>query len=107
MEYFEVIIDAQTGEQTVRPYTPQEIAAARKSEVPRSLSPRQTRLLLLQRGMLASVEQMIAAQDEATRIAWEYAIEFQRNDPLLIQLATAHGLSDADIDQFFAEATAL
>jgi hypothetical protein len=27
MEYFEVITDAQTGEQTIRPYTAQEIAA--------------------------------------------------------------------------------
>jgi hypothetical protein len=26
-EYFEVITDAQTGEQTIRPYTAQEIAA--------------------------------------------------------------------------------
>jgi hypothetical protein len=27
MEYFEVITNAQTGEQTIRPYTAQEIAA--------------------------------------------------------------------------------
>ena len=27
MEYFEVITDARTGEQTIRPYTPEEIAA--------------------------------------------------------------------------------
>jgi hypothetical protein len=28
MEYFEVITDANTGEQTIRPYTAEEIAAA-------------------------------------------------------------------------------
>lgn len=27
MDYFEVITDASTGNQTIRPYTPQEIAA--------------------------------------------------------------------------------
>jgi hypothetical protein len=27
MDYFEVITDARTGEQTIRPYTPEEIAA--------------------------------------------------------------------------------
>lgn len=27
MEYFEVIVDARTGEQTIRPFTEQEIAA--------------------------------------------------------------------------------
>jgi hypothetical protein len=28
MDYFEVIVDANTGEQTIRPYTAEEIAAA-------------------------------------------------------------------------------
>jgi hypothetical protein len=28
MAYFEVITDSQTGKQTIRPYTPEEIAAA-------------------------------------------------------------------------------
>ena len=28
MDYFEVITDASTGEQTIRPYTPEEIATA-------------------------------------------------------------------------------
>lgn len=35
MEYFEVITNAQTGQQTIRPYTAQEIAAceARAAEI--------------------------------------------------------------------------
>lgn len=45
MDYFEVITDAQTGEQTIRPYTAEEIAAvqarakvARISELKRLLA---------------------------------------------------------------------
>jgi hypothetical protein len=34
MDYFEVITDASTGEQTNRPYTPEEIAAAIAASIP-------------------------------------------------------------------------
>lgn len=75
--------------------------------VPFSVTPRQVRLLLLQRAMLADVEAMIAQQDEATRITWEYALEFRRDDPLLNQLAANLGLAQEDIDQFFIDANLL
>lgn len=75
--------------------------------VPASVTPRQVRLLLLQQGLLANIEATIAAQDEATRITWEYALEFQRNDPLLNQLAANLGLTDTQIDEFFIAASQL
>lgn len=75
--------------------------------VPYSVSPRQVRLLLLQKNLLASVETMIAQQDEATKITWQYALEFRRNDPLLNQLATNLNLTPNQIDQFFIEAAKL
>jgi len=34
MDYFEVITDASTGEQTIRPYTPEEIAAVIAASIP-------------------------------------------------------------------------
>lgn len=34
MDYFEVITDATTGEQTIRPYTAEEIAAAIAASIP-------------------------------------------------------------------------
>jgi len=34
MDYFEVITDAKTGEQTIRPYTEEEIAAAIAASIP-------------------------------------------------------------------------
>ncbi len=58
-------------------------------------------------GLLAQVEAIIAAQDEATRITWEYALEFQRDDPLLDGLAINLGLTDAQIDEFFFAAAQL
>lgn len=75
--------------------------------VPYSVTPRQVRLLLLQQNLLASVEAMIAQQDEATKITWQYALEFRRDDALLNQLATNLNLSQEQIDQFFITAASL
>ena len=72
--------------------------------VPKSITPRQCRLILLQQDLLASVEAMIAQQDEATRITWEFASEFKRDDPLLNQLGIALGLTQQQIDEFFIAA---
>lgn len=77
--------------------------------VPASVTPRQVRLLLLSQGLLASVEAMIAASDQATQITWQYASEFKRNDPLLAQLAAnlVPPLTNEQIDQFFIAAAQL
>lgn len=79
------------------------------SPVPRAITPRQCRLILAQQGMLATVETIIAGMDQATKITWEYALEFRRNDPLLNGLA-AHpdlNLTSEQIDQFFIAAAQL
>lgn len=109
MDYFEVITNSQTGEQVIRPYTPEEIAAIEGSPVwvPQSVTPRQVRLILLSQGLLQSVEDMIAQQDEATKITWQYASEFRRDDPLLNQLAANLNLTSEQIDQFFISAAQL
>lgn len=75
--------------------------------VPQSVTPRQVRLVLLSQGLLASVEAMIAQQDEATRIAWQYASEFRRDDPLLLSLATSLNLTEQQLDDFFIAANTL
>ena len=75
--------------------------------VPQSVTPRQVRLVLLAQGLLASVEAMIAQQDEATRIAWQYASEFRRDDPLLLSLATSLNLTEQQLDDFFIAANTL
>ena len=75
--------------------------------VPQSITPRQVRLVLLAQGLLASVEDMIAQQDESTRIAWQYASEFRRDDPLLLSLATSLNLTEQQLDDFFIAANTL
>lgn len=75
--------------------------------VPASVTPRQVRLLLLQQGLLSQVEAMIAAGDEATRITWEFASEFRRDDPLLLALSSQLGLSSEQVDDFFVQAAKL
>lgn len=76
-------------------------------QVPDSVTPRQVRLLLLQQNLLTEVEALIAQQDEATKISWQYASEFRRNDPLLNQLAQNLNLTQEQIDQFFISASAI
>lgn len=111
MEIFEVITDAKTGEQTIRPYTAEEIAAreaaAAAVTVPASITPRQCRLVLYGQGLLDQVETMIKAQPRPVQLAWEYASEFKRDDQLLEQLAKGLGLSDAQLDAFFVAAATL
>lgn len=77
--------------------------------VPESITPRQCRLILAQQGLLDSVEAMIAQQNRATQITWEYALEFRRDDPLLNALAGPDklNLSKEQIDQFFIAAAQL
>lgn len=111
IEYFEMVTNAQTGAVTRRDWSQTEIdaylVAQAKALVPKSITPRQVRLLLLQQGLLSSVEAMIAQQDQATKIAWEFASEFQKDDPLLTQLAANLGLSETQIDEFFIAAATL
>lgn len=75
--------------------------------VPRSVTPRQVRLLLLQQDLLDDVETMILTQPKEIQIAWEYALEFQRNDPLLNTLAQNLNLTEQQLDEFFIAAAQL
>jgi len=75
--------------------------------VPEFVTPRQVRLLLLQQGLLDEVEAIIAQSDRATQITWEFAIQFNRNDPLLQALANNLNLTSEQVDQFFIAASQL
>ena len=78
----------------------------RQASTPQSITPRQFRLQLLALGLLDEVEAM-AATDKATQIWFEYSLDFQRNHEMLIASATALGLSDEAMDNFFIEASKL
>lgn len=109
MGYFTLETNAITGETRRIDWTAERIAAFEAEEakvrVPKSITPRQCRLILLQQGLLSEVEAMIQQSTDDVRITWEYALEFRRDDPLLIQLGTNLGLSSHQIDQFFIAAS--
>lgn len=99
-----MIVNCATSEIT---YTQEELDALNKPFVPPTITSRQCRLELLTRDMLDDVDAMIAQQDRATQIAWEYATVFERQNPLLLALAANLGLTDAEIDEFFITANKL
>ena len=72
---------------------------------------RQTRLALLQQGLLSSIDAAVAALPEpdksAVTIEWEYAAVVERSSPWVISMATALGLSDVQIDDLFKLAATL
>jgi len=75
--------------------------------VPASVSMRQARLALLGAGLLDTVEAAIAGAGPAAKIEWEYAQEVQRASGLVPSLATALGMTSAQIDALFVAAAAL
>ena len=75
--------------------------------VPASVTMRQARLALLGAGLLDLVETAIAAAGPAAKIEWDYATEVQSASGLVPAMATALGLTDAQIDALFVTASTL
>lgn len=74
------------------------------AQIPASVTPLQARRALLAAGKLAAVEAAVSAADQATQLAWQYAASFERASPFVASLATAVGLTDAQIDDLFRSA---
>jgi hypothetical protein len=81
--------------------------------VPASVTARQIRLWLVSHGVsLAAVDAAIdaiqdATQREMVRVEWEYAPYVERSHPMLLPLASALGMTVAQVDAAFLEAAAL
>ena len=81
--------------------------------VPASVSARQIRLWLLRQGIsLAVVDAAIDAipdqlQRDSVRVEWDYAPYVERTHPMLVPLAAALGLTEAQVDQAFVEAAGI
>ncbi len=78
-----------------------------KEGVPYAISVRQAKLALLEEGLLEKIEEAVQQMDKQTQIAWEYATEFSRNNPLLLALAESLKLSKEAIDNLFIKAKTL
>lgn len=83
------------------------------SPVPASVTARQIRLWLVAHGVsLQAVESAIDGiadqmQRDMVRVEWEYAPYVERSHPMLVPLAAALGLSEAQVDAAFREAASL
>lgn len=81
--------------------------------VPESVSARQIRLWLIRHGVtLAQVDAAIDAipdqqQRDEVRVEWDYAPYVERTHPMLVPLAAALGLSEAQVDDAFREAATI
>ena len=66
------------------------------------LSPAQVRLVLDQFGLLDSVESAVATGNKTLQIEWHNRISFERDNQLLLSMATALKITDKQLDQMFA-----
>lgn len=100
------VIAGEFGE--IAPYVePEPLPAV----IPSIVTMRQARLALLQQGLLSEVQLVIQAlpspQKEAAEIEWEYALDVNRQSPLVQSLAASLELSEDDLDLLFTLASNL
>ncbi len=65
------------------------------------LSAFQVRKVLTQFNLRSQVETAVSQADQATKDAWQYTNDFQRDNPVLTAMATLLGLTDDQLDQMF------
>ena len=105
---------------TLLPPRPSEDAEWNGSEwivptpaIPASVSARQIRLWLIRHGIsLAAVDAAVDGipdqlQRDSVRVEWDYAPYVERSHPMLVPLAAALGLAEAQVDQAFVEAAVI
>lgn len=85
-----------------------EAAIALSAAQPRPfmpVKPLYMRLALLEFELLEPIESALALPANKTQqIAFEYALQFERNDPMIVAFATAFGLTSQQIDNLFYRA---
>jgi len=129
MEYFEVITDVNTGEQTIRPWTQEEIDAALAQRaavsVPMSITRRQCAMMMFSMQMISGPEAIAMTQSGVPPYAVQQyldtlpepqrtmatidfaATDYYRDNPLLISLMEINNMTTAQVDEFFISAAAL
>lgn len=74
--------------------------------VPQSITPLQAKLQLLKLGLLDEVEALVTG-DRTTQLYWEYASIIERDNAVLLSMATQLGLTSEQVDDMFIEASKL
>lgn len=68
---------------------------------PTRVSMRQARLALAQAGLLSQINTAVSTLGGTAQIEWEYAIEVERNAPLVTTIASTIGITDTQLDYLF------
>lgn len=71
------------------------------------ITPRQIRLALNQLGLRETVEQAVASGSQDLRDWWEYALDIERNNALVIGMAGQLGITEQQLDDLFRLAATL
>ena len=112
LDFMPNLIDATSGKigdgyvnGVIVPHTP-------AVPVPQSVTRAQAKLALLQAGLLGSIQPAIdaisdATQRTASQIEWDDRLTFERSNGTLVTMATALGMTDAQIDALFIAAATL
>ncbi len=90
----------------VLPKTEVEIVEYRKSQVPQSITPLQSKLQLLKLGLLDEVEALVTG-DRSAQLYWEYASVVERDNAVLLLMANSIGLTSEQVDEMFIAASKL
>ena len=90
----------------------EELGDVVKILIPESISKRQARQQLIIDGLYNNVQAIIDSIEDPTQrlltqVFWEDSNTFERNHPMLIQFGTALGLTEAELDMMFINASKL
>lgn len=108
--------NAHTGEYHEREATPEEMKELQQigkaKNIPQIITARQLRLALLEKGVdINKIDKIINAlpeeQKTVAQISWEYAHTFERNNPMLLQVAEAIGITEEELNDIFIKGNLL
>jgi hypothetical protein len=98
------IVETQTGRDRT-PEENQEILNQWRKSV--SVSPLQIRRALRAVGLLDEINAFVESSSVEVREAWEYAIQIDRTNEMLLDASSAMGMSDLEVDDLFRLALTL
>lgn len=75
--------------------------------VPHTVTPRQIRLALIEVGLDDQVDALLGSQSKEVRVAWEYATQVDRDNPLIAMAQQLLGMTDGQADDLFRLAASL
>ncbi|MFC5584426.1 hypothetical protein ACFPOD_04830 [Nitratireductor kimnyeongensis] len=109
----QMIADWEAEGNAIPQFVPVQPSLEEKRAAVPTLSARQFRLGLVDGGIdLADVETAIAAipdpvERQRGQVEWEYATQFNRLHPLVVQLSSSLGLTPEQVDAMWEQAAAL